>query len=62
MTKGNNIYRVNLRSQDAESVLTNSAKLAKVIERSECRNSEDVMRELEKEVRGKNCEEDKKGF
>ena len=34
LTRGNKFYKVNLRSHDAESVLTNSARLAKVIETS----------------------------
>ena len=31
LTKGNNFYKVHLGSQEAESVLTNSARLATVI-------------------------------
>ena len=44
-TKGNKFYKVNLEGQETTSVLTNSARLAATFETSNCRNSEDVIRE-----------------
>ena len=44
-------YKVNLGGKEEESVLTNSAKLASLIEGSNCRSTEDVVREMEKDVK-----------
>lgn len=52
LTKGGQRYKVNLGGGEAESILTHSAKLAKIIEVSYCSSTEDVIREMEKEVRG----------
>ena len=62
LTKGGKFFKVNLRGTDAESILTNSAQLASVIQASGCESCEDVEKELEKVVRGHDWEEDKKGF
>ena len=62
LTKGNQFYKVNLEGEEAKSVLTNSARLAKIIEASNCSNSEDVIREMEKEIKGDDWERDKRGF
>ena len=43
---------MDLGSQEAKSVLTNSARLTNVIETSNCSNSEDVIREIKKELKG----------
>ena len=56
LTKGNKFYRVHLEGGEAKSVLTNSARLANIIESSNCSNSEDVTREMEKEKRGDDWE------
>ena len=55
-------HKVNLGGDEAESILKNSAKLAEIIEDSECSSTEDVVREMEKEVRGDEWERDKRGF
>ena len=52
LAKGNKFYKVNFEGQEAKSVLTDSARLAKTIETSNCSNSEDVIREMEKEIKG----------
>ena len=56
LTEGGNFYKVDLEGCEAKSVLTNSAKLARIIEASNCSSSEDVVREMEKEVRGDDWE------
>ena len=53
---------VNLESKGAKSVLTNSARLANITETSACINSEDVMREMGKEIKGDGWERDERGF
>ena len=62
LTKGVKFYKVNLGGKEAESILTNSAKLANIIEASNCRSTEDVVREMEKEVNGDDWGNDKRGF
>ena len=62
LTNGGKFYKVNLDGDEAESILTNSAKLAKIIEVSKCSSADDVIREMEKEVRGDEWEEAKRGF
>ena len=62
LTKGGKFYKVNLRGDEAELILTNSAKLAKIIEVSNCSSTEAVIREMEKEVRGDEWEKGKMGF
>ena len=62
LTKGVKFYKVNLGGREAESILTNSAKLANIIEASNCRSAEDVVREMEKEAKGDDWEKDKRGF
>ena len=52
LTKGGNFHRMNLEGCEAKSVLTNSATPARIIEASNCSSSEDVVREMEKDVRG----------
>ena len=43
-------------------MLTNSAKLANTIEAPNCRITEDVIREMEKEANGDDWGGDKRGF
>ena len=62
LTNGGKFYKVNLDGDEAESILTNSAKLAKIIEVSKCSSTEDVIRDMEKHVRGEEWEEAKRGF
>ena len=62
LTEGNKFYKVILEGKEAKSVLTNSARLAKQIETSSCSNSEDVIREMEREMKGDDWERDKRGF
>ena len=56
LTKRVTLYKVNLGGKEAESIFTNSAKLANIIEASNCRSTEDVVREMEKEVKGDESE------
>ena len=42
--------------KEAKSVLANSARLAKRVETSNCSNSEDVIREIEREIKGDDWE------
>ena len=60
LTKGGKFYKVNLAGEEAESILTNSAKLANIIEASKGSSTEDVIREMEKQVRGDELEMDKR--
>ena len=46
-------HKVNLKGKLDESVITNSDRLASLIEDSKSRSAEDVVREMEKEIRGK---------
>ena len=62
LTKGVKFYKVNLGGKEEEPVLTNSAKLASLIEDSKCRSTEDVVREMERKVKGDEWEQDKRGF
>ena len=62
LTKGTKFCKVNLKGKLEESVITNSARLASLIEDSKCRSTEDVVREMEKDVRGDDWEKDKRGF
>ena len=62
MTKGNQFYRVNSEGDEAKSILTNSARLAKIIEASNCSNSGNLIREIEKEIKGDDWERDERGF
>ena len=43
-------------------MLTNSAKFASLLEDSNCRSTVDVVREMEKEVKGDEWEKEKRGF
>ena len=52
---------MNLESGEAKPVLTNSAKLARIIEASNCSSSDDVIREMEKDVRGDDWGRDERG-
>ena len=52
LTKGGKFYMVNSGGDEAGSMLTNSAKLAKIIEASNCSSSDDVIREMTKKVKG----------
>ena len=52
LTKANNFYKVNMEGEEAQSVLTNSARLAKRIEASDCSNREHVIREMGKDIKG----------
>ena len=61
LAKGAKFHKANLRGSDAESILTNSAHLARIIEKAECESSEAVENELEN-VKANNWEDDKKGF
>ena len=56
LTNGVKFYKVNLGGNEEESVLANSSKLASLIEGSKCRSTEDVVREMEKEVKGDDWE------
>ena len=56
LAKGVKFYKVNLGGKEEESVLTNSAKLASLIEDSSCRSIEDVVREMETGVKGDDWE------
>ena len=62
LAKGAKFYKVSLGGKLEESVITNSAKLPGLISDSECRSTEVVVRELEKEVRGDEWETYKRGF
>ena len=57
-TRGVKFLKVSLRGDEAESILTNSANLARIVEASKCRSSDDPIREIEKEVRGEEWEEE----
>ena len=52
LTNGNNFYKMNLKSREAKSVLTNSARLVNIIETSDRSNRGDVIRKMEKDIRG----------
>ena len=54
--------KINLRGEEAESVLTNSAYLARLLESADCESIEAVEKVLEAEIRGRSWEEDKKTF
>ena len=45
-----------------ESIVTNSARLASIIKEAECELSQEVGEELEKEIRRRTWEKDKKGL
>ena len=62
LTQGVRFHRINLQGKFEESIITNSSKLASLIVNSKRRSTEDVVRELEKEVRGDDWSETKKGF
>lgn len=62
LTKGARFHRINLQGKFEESIITNSAKLASLIEEAKCENAEDVIRELEKEAKGDDWREKKRVF
>ena len=59
LAKGVQFHKVNLKGKFDESIITNSSKLASLIEESKCQNADDVDREMEREIKGKNWEKDK---
>ena len=62
LTKGGQFYKVNMEGDEAESVLTNSSRIANIIEAAACNSVTDLVRELEKEVKGSQWDKDKVGF
>ena len=62
LKKGPKLHKVNLNGSQAESVITNSSHLAEMIGKANCDSGEAVAKELEKEVKGKNWEADRRGF
>ena len=62
LAKGVKFHRVNLKGKLEESIIANSANLASVMEGATCQSVDDIVREVEKEVRGKEWEKDKRGF
>lgn len=62
LTKGAKSHKVKLWGSDAESILTNSAHVARMIKKADCESSEAVETKLEKDAKGNHWEEDKKGF
>lgn len=62
LAKGVQFHNVNSKGKLDESIITNSSKLASLIEDSKCQNADDVVREMEREIKGKNWEKDKRGF
>ena len=62
MTGRSDFHKVNLQGDEAESVVTNSAHLANLIEKANCKTIEGLEEALEAEVRGRSWEEDKKDF
>ena len=62
MTSGARFHRVNLKGKFEESIITNSSRLASLIEEAKCSSTEDVVREMEREIRGEDWEDKKKGF
>ena len=56
------LYSVKLKGNEAESILTNSAYLAKVIDDAECDSSQAVEQIIEEEVKGKNGRKRKFGL
>ena len=55
-------HKVNLKGKLDESIITNSSKLASLIEDSKCQNADDVVMEMEREIKGKNWEKGQKRF
>ena len=53
LTKGAKFHTVNLHGGEAESVITNSHRLANVIEAAACDSCESLEKTIEKEVRGR---------
>ena len=49
LTSGARFHRVNLKGNFEESIITNSSRLASLIEDAKCSNTEDVVREMERE-------------
>ena len=62
MTGRSDFHKVNLQGDEAESVVTNSAHLAEVIERANCKTIQGLEETLEAEIKGRSWEEDKKDF
>ena len=58
LTGGVRLYKVNLHSEEAESVLTNSDVMATLLKEADCQTVEAVERQLEKQVKGKTWEAD----
>ena len=53
LAEGAKFHKVNLKGKVDEAIITNSAKSASLIEGAKCQTVDDVVREVEKEVMGK---------
>ena len=62
LNEGAKFYKVNLQGKDMESIVTNSVRLTSIIKEAECESSQEVEEEMEKEIRGRTWEKDRKGF
>lgn len=62
LSRGGKIRSVNLRGKEAESILTNSAHLAKMIEKAECDSSQAIEKAIGKGIKGKDWKANKIGF
>ena len=59
LTKGEKFHKTNLKGEVGESMITNSSRLASLIEDSKRRSGEDVVQEMEGVVKGESWEKDK---
>ena len=62
MTQSQQFKRVNVQGAGIESVITNSAYIAALLEKAQCTTREGVERLLEDEVQGKNWNQEVRGF
>ena len=60
LTHGARFHRVNLKGKFEESIITNVSRLASLIVNPACGSTEDVVREMEKEIRGNDWVEKKR--
>ena len=62
ITKGGKFYKVNLRSDSVESVLTNSSRIATLLEEADYRACKDIGKILEEEVKAATWDRDIQTF
>ena len=62
LAEGAKFHKVNLKGKVDEAIITNSAKSASLIEGAKCQTVDDVVREVEREVMGKDWEKGQRGF